>query len=155
MPCVLGAFRPAGADEYGFRASAAPAWSPSDSSAQSVDPWSCLRGCDQDSSCLAVFMTKLAGAWNCWLIEGGMGLGYTAGSIKVQPTQINAFFWGWSAAATNSTGVSHLRDCPAADAPPDLRVAVHCPVSSLQQQLYMLSCVAAVTCTANAATSAC
>lgn len=42
------------------------------------------------------------------MVEGGNSLGYTAGSVKVQPTQINAFFWAWTAGSTNSAGVSKL-----------------------------------------------
>jgi hypothetical protein len=98
------AFRPAGFDEYGMRASSVQPWSPADGS--TVDPWSCLRGCDEDSSCLAVFTTKANENWACWMIEGGTGLGYTAGSVKAAPTQINLFLWAWSTLPTNTPGVS-------------------------------------------------
>ena len=59
-------------------------------------PWSCLHGCDKASTCLAVFTTKLSERWTCWMIEGGTGLGFTASSIKVAPTQINAYLWAWT-----------------------------------------------------------
>lgn len=122
--------RPAGADEYGFSASEAEPWSSPDGSA--VDPWSCLRGCDKDSSCLAIFTTKLSDAWSFWMIEGGIGLGYTAGSVKVQPTQINAYLWAWTAttAATDSAGVSK----PVVVLPPATPASGRCCGGLLWQQ---------------------
>jgi hypothetical protein len=43
------------------------------------------------------------------MLEGGISLGFTAGSIKVAPTQINAYFWAWTAIPTDMpNGVS---DC--------------------------------------------
>lgn len=94
---------PAGVDEYGMRAQP---WTPADGS--TVDPWSCLRGCDKESSCLAVFTTKLNETWACWMIDGGIGLGLTTGGVKVAPTQINAYFWAWTTLPTNTPGVSRL-----------------------------------------------
>lgn len=102
----------AGDDEYGMRAKGAQPWSPSDGTA--ADPWSCLWGCDRDSSCLAVFTTKNNGSWSCWLLEGGISLGFTAGSIKVAPTQINAYFWAWNTVPTDMPNrVSRSQACSA------------------------------------------
>lgn len=80
-----------------MRANRIQPWSPTgDNAAMAVDPWSCLHGCDKASTCLAVFTTKLSERWTCWMIEGGTGLGFTTSSIKVAPTQINAYLWAWT-----------------------------------------------------------
>lgn len=61
---------------------------------------------------MAVFTTKTNDSWTCWLLEGGIGLGFTAGSIKVAPTQINAYFWAWTAVPTDMpNGVSDSQGC--------------------------------------------
>lgn len=109
--CLLFSFgcRPAGADEFGMRASRVQPWSPTDANAATaVDPWSCLRGCDKASTCLAVFTTKLNESWACWMIEGGTGLGFTASSVKVAPTQINAYLWAWTSLPGVSGSVNSL-----------------------------------------------
>lgn len=94
-------------DEYGMQAQGEQPWVPPN--ANNSDPWSCLNGCDKDSSCMAVFTTKTNNTWECWLIEGAIGIGFTASGIKVIPSQINAFLWSFTPASPDSISVSsHL-----------------------------------------------
>jgi len=88
-----------------MRATRTEPWSPADGTL--VDPWGCLRACDKGGSCLAVFTTKVNSSWVCWLIEGGVSLGTTAGSVKVAPTQINAYYWAWNSVPKAAPQVSH------------------------------------------------
>ena len=95
--CCCPAVMQASADEYEMQANGVKPWT---QEGVAITPWRCLRGCDQDASCMGVSITKLNSSWVCWFVHGGFGLGSTASSIKATPGSINTYYWAW---ATNST----------------------------------------------------